>query len=81
MSRDTSLEADRILRERRRRTSPGQRILEGLSASVGARELMRAGIRMRHPEYGVEDVEEALAGLLWGDELYRRVRGRPAPRP
>jgi hypothetical protein len=80
MSRDTSPDAERVLRERIRRTAPGQRILEGLSASVQARALMRAGIRMRHPEYAAEEVEEALAGLLWGDELYRRVRGRRAPR-
>jgi hypothetical protein len=81
MSRDTSPEAERVLRERMRRTSPGQRILEGLTASVGARAVMRAGIRRRHPDYTHDDVEEALAGLLWGEELYRRVRGRPAPKP
>jgi hypothetical protein len=81
MSRDTSEDAARILRERTLRTPPAQRMLEGIAASVQARQLMRAGIRMRHPDYSADDVEEALAGLLWGDELYRRVRGRPAPRP
>jgi hypothetical protein len=39
---------------------------------------MRAGIRARHPDYTSNDVEEALARLLWGDELYRAAKpGRP----
>ena len=74
MARDTSPEAERILRERIERLTPSQRVEEGVRASKLAREFMRAGIRMRHPDYSPEDVEEALARLLWGDDLYRRVR-------
>lgn len=39
-----------------------------------AREFMRAGIRSRHPAYSPWQVEEALARMLWGDDLYRRAR-------
>jgi hypothetical protein len=43
---------------------------------------MRAGIRSRHPDYSREQVEEALARLLWGDELYGQARpGRKLPDP
>lgn len=35
---------------------------------------MRAGIRLRHPDYTAEHVEMALARLLWGDDLYRKAR-------
>lgn len=38
------------------------------------RQFMCAGIRMRHPGYDEEQVEMALARLLWGDELYRKAR-------
>jgi hypothetical protein len=74
MSRDTSPEAARILRERALRLTPSQRLEEGIRAARLAREFMRAGIRARHPDYSSEHVEEALARLLWGDDLYRRAR-------
>ena len=41
--------------------------------SHDTRELMRAGIRSRHPEYLETDVEEALRRLLYGDTLYLRA--------
>jgi hypothetical protein len=71
---DTSLAAAHVLRERIRRMTPAERFDEGMRASRLAREIMRAGIRARHPEYSIEQVEEALARLLWGDDLYRRAR-------
>jgi hypothetical protein len=74
MSPDTSPEAARVLTERMLRLTPQQRVEQGLRASLLAREIMRAGIRMRHPDYTQEQVEEALARLLWGDELYRQAR-------
>jgi len=61
---------------------PAQRIKEGLRASLLARDFMRAGIRSRHPDYGGEQVEDALARLLWGDDLFRRARpDRKLPDP
>ena len=71
---DTSPEAAEILRERIRRMTPSQRVEEGARACKLAREFMRAGIRMRHPDYDEQSVEMALARLLWGDELYRKAR-------
>jgi len=71
---DTHPDAARILRERIRRMSPAERVAEGARAAKLAREVMRAGIRKRHPYYTAEQLEEALARLLWGDDLYRRAR-------
>jgi hypothetical protein len=76
---DTSPEAAEILLERRRRLSASQRVEEGMRLSQLAREFMRAGIRARHPAYAPAEVEEALARLLWGDELYRRARPNCEP--
>jgi hypothetical protein len=66
--------------ERNARLSPAERIDEGLAAMKLARAMMRAGIRGRHPSYGDQQVEEEMARLLWGDELYRRVRERQGGR-
>jgi len=71
---DTSPEAAEILRERMRRMTPSQRIEEGARLCKFARHMMRAGIRMRHPEYSADQVEMALARLLWGDDLYKKAR-------
>lgn len=71
---DTSPEAAEVLRERMRRLSPSQRIEEGIKLCKLSRQIMRAGIPMRHPDYDEEQVEMALARLLWGAELYRKAR-------
>lgn len=63
-----------MLRERMRAMTPSQRIEQGAALCRTTREVMRAGIRMRHPEYDEARVEMALARLLWGDDLYRRAR-------
>ncbi|MEJ7729607.1 MAG: hypothetical protein WKG00_10350 [Polyangiaceae bacterium] len=82
MDRDTSPEAQRIVLERLRSMTMEQRLEEGIKLSLFARQMMRAGIRMRHPEYAPEAVEEALARLLWGDLLYRAARpGMPLLEP
>jgi hypothetical protein len=79
---DTSDEAARVLLERTRSMSPAQRFEEGERLCRTARAFMRAGIRGRHPEYSDDQVEEALARLLWGDELYQAAKpGRPLLAP
>lgn len=82
MSRDTSPAANAVLTDRTRRLTPAQRVEEGSRLSRLAREFMRAGIRSRHHDYTSEQIEEALARLLWGDALYERARpGRPLLEP
>ena len=82
MRSDTSEEAAQVLRARLLAMTPGERVAEGIKASQLARQIMRGGIRARHPEYSAEQVEEALARLLWGDELYRAAKpGLPLLEP
>jgi transposase InsO family protein len=71
---DTSPEAAEILRERMRRLTPSQRVEECVRLSKFIRHMMRGGIRSRHPDYSADQVEMALARLLWGDELYCKAR-------
>jgi hypothetical protein len=76
--KDTPEHVAEILRDRLRKMTPSERVEEGARASKLAREFIRAGIRMRHPDYSTDDVEEVLARLLWGDDLYRKAKpGRP----
>jgi len=63
-----------MMYERLRRMTPSQRFEEGVKLNKIVRQFMRAGIRMRYPDYTEEQVEMALARLLWGDELYRKAR-------
>lgn len=70
---DTPPEVAEILRERLRRMTPAERVEEGAKLCKFSREMMRAGIRHRHPDYDHEQVELALARLLWGDDLWQKV--------
>src|SRR5690606_15569147 len=71
---DTAPEVAGLLRERLRRMTPSQPVEEGARLCKCARQVMRAGIRTRHPDYSDEQTEMALARLLWGDDLYRKAR-------
>ncbi|HWB74092.1 MAG TPA: hypothetical protein VG755_04035 [Nannocystaceae bacterium] len=46
-----------------------ERCEQGARLCRSARELMRAGIRSRHPEYDVEAVELALLRLVLDDDV------------
>jgi Rv0078B-related antitoxin len=70
---DTSPDVAKVLLDRSRRMTPGQRVAEGVALCKLAREVMRAGIRRRHPDYDEECVELALSRLLWGDDLWQKV--------
>jgi hypothetical protein len=54
--------------------TPSQRVEQGVRLCKVERQFMRSGIRMRHPDYCDEQIEMALARLLWGDDLYRKAR-------
>jgi hypothetical protein len=71
--RDTSLDAFRIQLEIYRRMSAEERLQGALQWSEEIRELGRAGIRLRHPEYSEREVQIASIRLRLGEELFRRV--------
>jgi hypothetical protein len=50
--------------------------------AADTRQVTRAGIRARHPDYSVEQADLALYRLLYGDDLFRRAwPGRPLLAP
>ena len=45
------------------------------------REISKAGIRLRHPTYSDREVTRSLVGLLYGEELARKVWQHPVHEP
>ena len=70
---DTTHAAREAQAEVYRRLEAGARVRLALEMSEAARELTRAGIRARHPEYSDLEVEQALRRLILGDELYLKA--------
>ena len=71
--RDTSPESHKAQLQAYRRLGPEGRVRVAAKLSADTREMARAGIRARHPEYRDEDVESALRRLLLGDEIFHRA--------
>lgn len=76
---DTTPEAAALQMAVLRRLSPGQRIELALEMSQQAREISAEGWRRRHPGSTRAEAERAIARLLLGEELARRVWPDPAP--
>jgi hypothetical protein len=55
------------------RLGPEGRVALAGRMSVAARELARAGIQARHPEYTDEQLRRALFRLLLGDALVQAI--------
>lgn len=70
---DTSAESHAVQLGVYRRLGSTRRLEIALDMSAAVRELTRAGIRQRHPEYSETDVDSALWRLLWGDALFARA--------
>jgi hypothetical protein len=61
-----------------RRLGPTGRLRLAGRSSTDTREVARAGIRSRHPEYTDDEVDLALRRILYGDELFGKAwPGRP----
>ncbi|HEY5090565.1 MAG TPA: hypothetical protein VIK30_11385, partial [Polyangia bacterium] len=70
---DTTFESHVAQLEIYRRLGPSRRVEIAAALSAQTRELTRAGIRSRHPEYGAGEVELACRRLWLGDDLYSRA--------
>lgn len=53
--------------------SPSRRCELAVGMSIAARQIARAGIRSRHPEYSEDELRFALFRLLLGDALFERT--------
>ena len=65
-SRDTSAEAAAIQYDAYRRMGPSGRFLIAAELTNAVRDLARAGIRSRHPDYSPERVDEELLRIIYG---------------
>lgn len=75
LSRDTAPEAEAVQVEIYR-GMPARRKLELVAeANRTARDLALAGLRLRHPDAGPEELFRRLMDLLLGDELAAEVYG------
>jgi hypothetical protein len=70
---DTSDIASEVRAVVLRRKSAAEKLAMVEQMSDEVRELARCGIRVRHPEYGIDEIEHALHRLLLGDELADRA--------
>lgn len=70
---DTSPEAHEAQLRSLRRLTPSQRSDIAAQMSEDVRDIARAGIRSRHPNYTAEEVNFVLFRLLYGDDLFRRA--------
>jgi hypothetical protein len=70
---DTDPQASAILAQGFRRMSPVARLQMAARMSDEVRDLARTGIRHRHPGYSAQETEDALAALLFGEDLFHRI--------
>jgi len=73
VARDTDIEAHRVQVELLRKLGGPGRVRLMVSMCETARDVSRAGIRTRHPEYSDDQVEQALARQILGDALYKEA--------
>jgi hypothetical protein len=69
--RDTSPAAHEAQLRWLRRLCPAARVALAWEMSEDVREVARAGIKARHPDYDAPEVSFALLRLLLGDDLFR----------
>ena len=77
--KDTDKDAHLVHIALQRKLGGSGRVALAASMSEQAREISRAGIRARHPEYSEEQVHHALARLILGESLYREAFPKEPP--
>ncbi len=69
-SLDTRKEAENIQLDIFRRMGPEGRLNAGIALSKTCRELLRAGVRSRHPDYDETQLRLAVIRLLLPENLF-----------
>jgi hypothetical protein len=67
---DTTPEAEKIQLDIFRRMGPERRLQAGLDLSRICRELLREGVRRRHPDYDERQTQLAVIRLTLPEELF-----------
>jgi len=70
---DTDLEAHAVQIALYRQMTPEKKLKLLFTMCHQSRELVKAGIRMRHPDYSESQVRDALFRMLLGDDLFREA--------
>ena len=70
---DTTQEAGNLQMDIFRRIGPEQRLQAGLALSRTCRELLREGVRRRHPDYDERQVLLAAIRLTLPDDLFSQA--------
>jgi hypothetical protein len=67
---DTTPEFSRLQVEIFRRMAPEERLRRGLELAQTCLDLMREGVRQRHPQYDEQQIREAVIRLTLPRELF-----------
>jgi hypothetical protein len=67
---DTTPYAEEIQIEIFRRMTPEKRLEAAVNLAQTSRELLKEGVRRRHPEYGEDQVRLAVIRLVLGEDLF-----------
>lgn len=73
--RDTSEQSERVFLEALRRKTPVERFQLAADSSECLRQLVKQGIRMRHPDAGEDELRCRFAALWLGRDLAIQVFG------
>jgi ketosteroid isomerase-like protein len=77
MPSDTTPAAQRVYEQAIARLTPDQRVAITMEMIAVTDDLVRAGVRLRHPEATGEEFEYQFLRAKYGAELAGRVYGRP----
>jgi hypothetical protein len=72
-SLDTSPKAEWTQIEIFRLMGPDKRLESAIRLAQTSRELLREGVRLRHPEYREQEIMLAIIRLSLGESLFRRA--------
>ena len=78
MLTDTTPRAQRVYDAAIARLTPAQRVEMVMEMISATEDLLRAGVRLRHPQATGEEFEYQLLRAKYGHELAARVYGRSA---
>ncbi len=67
---DTTFEAEQVQLEIFRRMGPEKRLQCAIALSQTCRELLKEGVRRRHPEYDERQIALAVARLVLPEKLF-----------
>lgn len=70
--RDTSEKVAALAAELNRSVGPGRRFAQAMELTDLLRQMARAGLKSRHPEYSDEEIARALTLQFYGDAPGRK---------